>query len=243
MQTQQEIPNPFVEVIRKVDQVEQRLINIERAMGGKSSENEDLTDPGTIDRLVEIHGTSPAFDPEETTAAATYSRRRSRQSTETGAFYDIETALITARAAIEGGRAFDAQRDQALDDYLLAWEESNFATVIYYCRATIDQITAGTAMAEGEMRDAALGNAMHAYAEGVGFAHGFRRLSNKVITDAQIDQILADLKAPAGEVPESFEFLNDASLLNDLRDIIDLIQDIYGFTDAEVTSFFENDPA
>ena len=53
MQTQQEIPNPFVEVIRKVDQVEQRLINIERAMGGKSSENEDLTD---LDGAMEVTG-------------------------------------------------------------------------------------------------------------------------------------------------------------------------------------------
>ncbi|MEM6525183.1 MAG: hypothetical protein AAF693_15375 [Bacteroidota bacterium] len=205
--------------------------------------NGDLTDPGTIDKLVEIHGTSPAFDPSETTAAATYSRRRSIQSTETGAFYDIRTALITARAAIEGGSAFDTERDQALADYLLAWEESNFATVIYYCQATIDQISAGTAMAEGEMRDEALGNAMHAYAEGVGFAHGFRRLSNKQISDTQIDQILALLKAPAGEVPESFEFLNDASLLDDLQDIIDLIQGIYGFTDDQVTSFLVNDPS
>ncbi|MEM9391410.1 MAG: hypothetical protein AAGA02_13105 [Bacteroidota bacterium] len=205
-------------------------------------QNEDLTDPGTIDRLVEIHGTSPAFDPDETTAAATYSRRRSRQSTETGAFYDIRTALITARAAIEGGSAFDAERDQALDDYLLAWEKSNFATVIYYCQAANDQISAGTAMQDGDMKDEALGDAMHAYAEGVGFAHGFKGLADKQISDAQIDQILALLRAPEGQVPESYQFLNDATLLEDLQDIIDLVQNIYDFTDAEVTSFFVNDP-
>ena len=88
----------------------------------------------------------------------------------------------------------------------------------------------------------ALGNALHAYAEGVGFTHGFRGISNKSITDAQIDSILELLLAPAGETPESYRFLNDATLLNNLDQIIDDIQGIYGFTDAEVTSFFVNDP-
>ena len=196
----------------------------------------DLTDAGTIDKLVEIHGTDASFNADETTAAATYSRRRSNQTTQTGAFYDIRLALITAKAAIEGGSSFDGQRDEALEDYLLAWEKSNFATVIYYCNATKVQLQAA-----GEDVDA-LGNAMHAYAEGVGFAHGFKGVSNKLITDAQIDSILELLLAPEGETPESYKFLNDATLLNDLDTIIDNIQNIYGFTDEEVSSFFENDP-
>ncbi len=197
----------------------------------------DLSNSSAVDKLVEIHGTGPDFDPSETTAAATYSRRRSNQTTQMGAFYDIRTALITAKAAIEGGSAFNTERDQALADYLLAWEESNFATVIYYCNATITQLqTAGD-------DEGALGNAMHAYAEGVGFAHGFKGLANKQISDAQIDQILTLLKAPEGQVPESYQFLNDATLLEDLQDIIDLVQSIYDFTDAEVTSFFVNDPS
>ena len=65
--------------------------------------NGDLTDPSTIDRLVEIHGTSPSFDPDATTAAATYSRRRSNQTTQTGPFYDLQLALITSRTAAEAG--------------------------------------------------------------------------------------------------------------------------------------------
>lgn len=203
----------------------------------------DLTDPNTIDKLIEIHGTDPSFDPSGTTAAATYSRRRSNQTTQTGAFYNIRTALITARAAIEGGRTFDEQRDQALQDYLLAWEESNFATVIYYCQATINQLNAATQLPDGDEKDVALGNAMHAYAEGVGFAHGFKGLSDKVISDAQIDNILNLLLAPEGQTPESYRFLNDASLLSNCQTIIDDIQAIYGFTDEQVTSFFVNDPS
>ena len=199
----------------------------------------DLTDPGTIDKLVEVHGTDASFDPDSTTAAATYSRRRSNQDTETGAFYDIQSALITAKAAIEAtaaGGDFTSERDAALADYLLAWERSNFATVIYYCNATKVQLQEAGDDAE------ALGNALHAYAEGVGFAHGFRGLSNKQITDDEIDGILTLLLAPAGETPESFRFLNDATLLDNLDQIIDDIQAIYGFTDEEVATFFVNDP-
>ena len=83
---------------------------------------------------------------------------------------------------------------------------------------------------------------MHAYAEGVGFAHGFRGVSRKLITDAQIDSILELLLAPAGQTPESYRFLNDATLLANLDQIISDIQAIYGFTDAEINTFYENDP-
>ncbi|MDW3197268.1 MAG: hypothetical protein R8G66_33125 [Cytophagales bacterium] len=196
----------------------------------------DLSNSSAVDKLVLIHGTNPAFDPSATTAAATYSRRRSNQTTQTGFFYDIRNALIIAKAAIEGGDLFNTQRDQALEDYLLAWEKSNYATVIYYCNATKVQLQAAGDDPE------ALGNAMHAYAEGVGFAHGFRGVSRKLITDAQIDGILELLLAPAGQTPESYRFLNDATLLANLDQIISDIQSIYGFTDAEINTFYENDP-
>lgn len=191
-----------------------------------------------IDKLVEIHGTEPTFNPELTTQAAVYSRRRSNQTTQTGPFYEIRTSLITAKAAaeaIEDGGDFQDTLDNALDEYLLAWEESNFATVIYYCNATRVQILAA-------QDDEDRGDALHAYAEGVGFAHGFKGVSNKLITDAEIDSILSKLLAEDGEVPESHRFLNEPSLLDDLLEIIDDIQAIYDFTDAEVASFFVNDP-
>jgi hypothetical protein len=199
--------------------------------------NGDLSDPAAIDRLVEIHGALPSFDPASTRAAATYSKRRSNQTTQTGPFYDIRNSLITARAAIEAGSAFNTERDQALRDYLLAWEESNFATVIYYCNAT--KVLLQSAGDDPVIQ----GDAMHAYAEGVGFAHGFKGLSDKVITDDQIDDILELLLAPEGQVPESYRFLNDATLLSNLDQIIEDIQAIYGFSDEEVSTFFVNDPS
>lgn len=202
--------------------------------------NGDLSNSAAVDKLVEIHGTTPEFDPANTTAAATYSKRRSNIVSETGFFFDIRNSLIRAKAAIEAGSGFAEERDEALADYLLSWEQSNFATVIYYCNATKVQLQQATSLPDGSEKDAALGNAMHAYAEGVGFAHGFRGLSQKQITDAQIDDILELLLAPAGQTPESYRFLNEVTLLANLDEIIEDIQAIYGFSEAEVTSFFVN---
>lgn len=202
--------------------------------------NGDLSNSSAIDKLVVIHGTEITFDPAGTKAAATYSRRRSDLVNETGFFYDIRKALLTAKAAIEGGSTFDEERDAALKDYLLAWEKSNFATVIYYANATKVQLQTAASLADGADKDAALGNALHAYAEGVAFAHGFKGLSQKQITDAQIDNILTGLLAPEGQIPQSFRFLNEVTLLVNLDSIIDDIQAIYGFSEAEVTGFFVN---
>jgi hypothetical protein len=199
-----------------------------------------FTDSGAIDRLVEIHGAQPSFDVSEVTAAATYSRRRSDLNAQTGFFFDIKNNLITAKAAMEAGSEFNLQRDEALDNFLLNWEKSNFATVIFYCNAAKNQLQSAIQLADGEQKDVALGNAMHAYAEGVAFAHGFKRIPVKQITDSQIDFILTELKAPEGENPESYEFLNDTSLLQNLDNLVDYIQDIYNFSDAEVESYFEN---
>jgi len=202
--------------------------------------NGDLSNSTEIDKLVEIIGTDTDFDASETTAAATYAKRRSNVSAETGFFYDIRENLITAKAAIEAGSEFDEERDQALQEYLLNWEKSNFATVIFYCNATKVQLQDATAIQNEDERNAALGNALHAYAEGVAFAHGFRGISQKQITDAEIDGILELLLAPAGETPNSYRFINEVSLLANFDQIIEDIQRIYGFSDAEVTSFFVN---
>jgi len=209
-------------------------------VNGIKNGSEGFTDSGAIDRLVEIHGTEVTFDPTLTTAAATYSRRRSDLTAETGFFYDIETNLITAKAAMEAGSDFDDERDAALDAYLLNWEESNYATVIYYANATIEQLNAAFLLEEGEDRDVALGDALHAYAEGVAFTHGFKGVSIKEITDDEIDDLLELFLAPEAEDPESYRFINEPTLLTRMEDIIDEVQDIYGFTDAEVESFFVN---
>jgi len=215
---------------------------IEKGSFGAALYNHALTvingelNTASIDKLVEIFGADPSFTKENVGASAQYASRRSFHATETGYFYDIKTNLITAKAAIAAGDAFNSQRDEAIEAFKLNWEKTNFATVIFYCNAT------AVLLREADGNADALGSALHAYAEGVGFTHGFRGISDKQITDTQIDSILSLLLAPAGSTPESYKFLNDASLIDNLTQAIAEIQTIYGFTDAEVASFYINDP-
>ncbi|MFN2423682.1 MAG: hypothetical protein ABR572_07885, partial [Cryomorphaceae bacterium] len=181
-----------------------------------------------VDRLVEIFGSEPTFNPELATAAAKYAKRRSNQTTQTGFLYDMRDNAITVKAAVEAGSEFNATRDEALQEYLLNWEKSNFATVIFYCNSAKTGIQSANSIQDETERRAALGDAIHAYGEGVGFAHGFKGLDNKLITDAEIDQILTNLLAPDGQTPETYRFLNEATLLTNFDQIIDDIQAIYG---------------
>jgi len=193
----------------------------------------ELTAAST-DKLIEILGTDVTF--EEAANAAVYARRRSNNTDKTGLLYDMRDNLIKAKAAIEGGSAFNTERDEALAAFKLNWEKTNFATVIYYCNNAKTQLQAAAVSGS----DADRGNALHAYAEGVAFAAGWLGLADKKITDAQIEEILTNLLAPSTGTPTSYKFLNDASLLSNLDATVTLIKGIYGFTDAEVTSFYTN---
>lgn len=200
---------------------------------------EDIT-AADVDRLVEIFGAEPTFSPDLATASAKYAKRRSNNDVQSGYLYAMRDNAITAKAAIEGGSEFNDVRDEALNDFMMNWEKSNFATVIYYCNAAKVGIQDATAIQDEIERRAALGTAMHAYAEGVGFTHGFRNIDEKFITDAEIDNILNNLLAPANEDPESYRFITEAGLLTNFDQIIEDIQNIYGFTDEEVQEFYEN---
>ena len=194
-----------------------------------------LTSAST-DKLIEILGTDITFDPENVTNAATYVRRRSDNTNKTGFLYDMRDNLIKAKAAIEGGSTFNTERDEALAAFKLNWEKTNFATVIYYCNAAKTKQQALTTASTDSDR----GSAMHSYAEGVAFAAGWLGITDKKITDAQINEILNNLLAPSTGTPTSYKFLNDASLLANLDATITLIKGIYGFTDTEVNGFFTN---
>lgn len=187
-----------------------------------------------IDKLVAVFGTDASWSADDAGQSAKYAQKRSDNENMTGFFYDMKTNLLTAKAAIDAGSEHDSDRDEALAAFLLNWEKSNFATVINYCngaKTKLQDASAPITMDE-------FGSAMHSYSEAVGFAHGFRGVSNKMITDAQIDGILTLLLAEHGETPESYRFANEVSLISNLDQAISDIQAIYGFSDAEVLSFY-----
>lgn len=196
-----------------------------------------LSEPATeasIDQLVRIFGAEPTFDPEETRFSANYAKRRSDNTARTGFLYNAEVSLIAAKAAIAAGPQYNSEFQNAISTFLINWEASNFATVIYYANAT------KTLIQNAGDDPVALGNAMHAYSEAVGFTEGFKGIATKRITDNEIDQILALLLAEEGEVPESYRFLKEPDLLDNMDQIIDIIQGVYGFSEEDIASFYVN---
>lgn len=203
--------------------------------------------PETIDQMVEIFGASPAFpgddaDPNNPDIfAAQYAERRSDHENETGPYYEIRNSLIIAKAALTDGRSeFEQTIISALNSFLLSWEQSNFATVIYYCNEARNKFAQANNEIDPVQKNILLGDAFHAYAEAVGFTYGWLGVPVKFISDEQIQSLLTSLKSAPGLTPTSFEFAQDASTLTSFDSIIDQIQTIYGFSDENVTSFFVN---
>lgn len=194
----------------------------------------------SVDQLIEIFGANPDFDIEDLDYSARYTKRRSDNTNETGFFYEIKTALITAKAAIAAGSDYDTERNIALTAFLFNWEKANFATVIYYCNDAKAKILEANNKTDDEEKNNALGEALHAYSEAVGFTYGWLGLNTKTITDAQIQEILDLLLVSSDGTVESYQFATDATVLSNLDDAITKIQGIYGFSNTEVEGFEVN---
>ena len=84
---------------------------------------------------------------------------------------------------------------------------------------------------------------MHSYSECVGFIHGWRTFSqsDKKITDAQIDEMLTLLLAPATGSTTSELFITDTfNQLPKLTQVINQLKNIYGFSDQDIEDFKTN---
>jgi hypothetical protein len=201
--------------------------------------------PANLNRALALYGAHPSF-PNTTTAAnadfpdahmANYAARRSDRNDANSLYNRVKRAFITAQAAMAAGNAYDTERDAALDDLRLNWEKVNAATIINYCHSVI------TTMSNTAPTDAQKGNALHAYGEAVGFMHGWRNLpaDSKLITDDQIEEVLALLRAEPGQTPLSYVFIIEPVInLPRLQQVISRLQQIYGFSNAEIESFRNN---
>ncbi len=198
----------------------------------------------TVDQLIAIFGANPTF-PNTPTATKTaqpdklmanYAARRDKNDGK-GYYSQMKDAFLKLQAAVKAGDDYATQRDEAAASLKLTWEKVNAATIINYCHAVVSTLSATAPT------DAQKAAALHAYGECVGFAHGFRTVSatQKKITDAQIDEVLELLNAPATGTPTSYKFITDAvNQLPRLTQIITKLKGIYGFTDAEIEDFKSN---
>lgn len=199
----------------------------------------------TVDQLVAIFGAKPAFANSGSTnvvtenrdrAMANYAARRDKNNGE-GMYSQIKAAFIKLQAAVRAGSGFDAEKGEALVSIRVLWEKINAATVVNYCYSSI------SALSNTNPTEAQIGGALHAIGECIGFMHGYRTINQnfKSITDAQIDEILTLLNAPAQGTASVYKFATDpANELPKIQQVLNKLQSIYGFSNQEMEDFKSN---
>ncbi|GAB3917866.1 DUF4856 domain-containing protein [Larkinella terrae] len=198
----------------------------------------------TADQILFLYGSNPKFfnsdnskfysNPDKLMAA--YAAQRD-DATGTGLYSQIRLAFITLQAALKGGEDYNEYRDEALAAIKLNWEKTNAATVIHILQEATALLNAT------DQDDQKRAESLHLISEAIGFLHGWRTIdiTNKTITDAQIDDILVVLKAPYNRSSAVYRFVtNSAEEAPKLKEAIGKIQAVYGFTNDEVESFRHN---
>jgi len=202
--------------------------------------NQPLT-VAQVDQVLALYGAHPDFansnDATKHTNPdrflANYAARRDKNDG-TGLYTTIRDNFLKLRAAVLAGSDYRKEQEEAIAAIKENWEKANAATIINYCHDIIARLTATT------VTDAAKAGALHAHSENIGFIMGWRTIADadKIITDAQIDEILTLMNAPVDGTPSPYLFVtNSAQELTKITQIIDKLQDIYGFTDQQIEDF------
>ena len=165
---------------------------------------------------------------------AVYAARRDKNAGN-GIYAQIRFNFIKLQAALKAGEAYQVEKNEAIAAIISNMEKANFATVINYCHTSIANLSHTT------LTDAQKANTLHAIGECIGFTMGYKGLANKKITDAQIDEILVLLNAPATGGGKPALFITDrVNQISKLQLIISNLQQIYSFTNAEIEDFKKN---
>lgn len=225
---------------------------IEKGMFGSALYNHALTllngplDATTTDKVVAIFGASPSF-PNSTDAtkhespdryAASYTARRDKNDG-SGFYTKMRDSFIRLKAAIEAGDDYRADQQAAIASIKENWEKANAATVANYLHDVLSKLS------ETNPTVAQRASALHSLAEAIGFVDGWKTIpdADKIVTDAQIDEIVALFLAPNNGAATTYKFAVDetrAAELPKIQQALEKIRTIYGFTAAEMEDFKKN---
>jgi hypothetical protein len=201
-----------------------------------------------LDKIVALYGAPPNFPngrpamgAANDVAIAQYAARRDNSGGgpggNTGAkgLYTLtRDAFIKAQSALKAGTNYKPELDSALQELQGNMERTIGATCINYCHSAL------ATLSSNNPTPAQIAAALHALGENVGFIGGLKTLPRKIITDAQIDAILANLNAPHNGQVAMLRFLNNPTELAKLTTIINDVARVYGFTPAQVELFKRN---
>jgi hypothetical protein len=186
----------------------------------------------SLDKALYYFGANPTFPNTNTTKATTpdvysanYAARRTKAAS--GFYLDIKAGFIKAQAAIKAGSQYNNDRDQAIAAILLGWEKANAATIINYLNDVY------TKLSITNQTDANKAAALHSFGEAIGFLVGFKGVSTKKITDAQIDELIAKMATP-------YKLTTGQTEVDKVLEISTKLKSIYGFTDQEMLDFKQN---
>lgn len=188
-----------------------------------------------VDKVVAIFGTNPGFPGDSDAAkvpnpdvfSAQYAERRDRKDAASpGHYLRFKEAAIQAQAAARAGDGCKGELDKALRRMLKEWELSSFATVVFYMNDAAKKLTAEPATVETSS------GGLHGANEGAGFIHGFKGLpaEARVITDAQIDELLSLLDATPGSTALYRLVTDGATEVPRLQQVARRVAEIYGFS-------------
>ena len=194
-----------------------------------------LTNPtqANLDKAIYYFGANPLFpntnnatkSPSPDVYLANYVARRTKGSG--GIYLDVKAGFIKAQAAIKAGSNYNKERDEAIEAILLGWEKGNAATIINYFNDVYVKLSIVPAT------DANRIGGLHSLGEAIGFLGGFKGISKKKITDAQIDELLAKMENPSKLVGNQAE-------VEKVLELSKSLQNIYGFTAQDMLDFKGN---
>jgi hypothetical protein len=193
---------------------------------------------GTIDALAAAWGTNETLDPAgDLTDSANYSHQM-------GFHAEIASALTQAKAFAADNNC-TTERDEALRAFFRTWEQSLLARTIFYANEASGAVAAATT-------DSEFVGALHELGEGSGLTLGFRGVPDPtsgplagdavVITDAQIDDIMAALGVDPANLNDSTTglFVEDpAAFAAAVLAVEEIVAEVYDLDEADIESYRE----
>lgn len=177
----------------------------------------------TVDRFLAIFGATTALGADGKLVAKLASERDDKKQPN-GAFRRMKTALLSAKAAAGAIDKCKSDLDAALAVFFGEWERVTYASAIFFLNDS-----AAKALAQPQNGPVALDS----FGAALGLVQSMKGVApdRRKITDAQIDDIVTTMGSAYAVVTHTNERKDK------LVESIQKIQNVYGFTTAEVEAF------
>jgi hypothetical protein len=186
----------------------------------------------TTHLFIALFGANPSFPNSDITPSnpdvfsAAYAARRDKNDGN-GFYTNAKKELIRLQAAIKAGTNYNEDALSARKQFFTIWEQSLMASAISYCYA------AHAKFILTNPTDADIASGLHAINEAIGFVLAYKGVSEKLISDTELDTILSLLHSMRPSL-----FITDAyNTTPDILKVIGRIQMVYGFSSQQLEDF------